>query len=356
MPGTTSAIDAAQLADALVAPLLDDARSLEADGFASAAAIDTAMRLGAGHPKGPLEVLGRAPVPVAPPADGAPAVRRVGVVGSGSMATGIAEAVVKGGGEATLIARTPEGAEQSRAAVESRAAKAVQRGKLTPEDAEALLARLRTAASRDALDGVELVIEAVVERLDVKQQLLADLDRRLPGIPLATNTSSFRVAEVCAEMQSPERALALHFFNPAPAMRLVEVVGHDGTDPRVLELGDAWAWSIGKQTVTCGDASGFLVNRLLIPYLNDAARRRRLDGFTVAEADEAVTAHLGHPMGPFALMDLIGLDVMVFALETMRDAFRDERMAPAAELRELVAQGRLGRKSGTGFHVYEARA
>jgi len=153
-------------------------------------------------------------------------------------------------------------------------------------------------------------------------------------------------------MRRPQRALALHFFNPAPAMKLVEVVGHDGTDPGVLALGTAWARGIGKRTVTCGDASGFLVNRLLIPYLNDAARTCAEQGVDPAAADAAVTTHLGHPMGPFALMDLIGLDVMVFALETMHTAFGTARYAPCELLRAQTAEGRLGRKSGAGFHEY----
>jgi 3-hydroxybutyryl-CoA dehydrogenase len=350
MSETSSFVEGAALADDLLAPLLRDAVALERDGFASAADIDAAMRLGAGHPRGPLAVLGRAVDAAPPEAAVAPApLRRVGVVGAGTMATGIAEAIAKGGGEAVLVARSAAGAQHSKDEIAGRAARSVARGRLTQDAADALAARVTTGTSLDALAGVELVVEAVVERLDVKQELFAQLERAVPEIPLATNTSSFRVRDVSALMDDPGRALALHFFNPAAAMKLVEVVGHEQTDPRGLELGSAWARSIGKQTVTCGDESGFLVNRLLIPYLNDAARTCAQRGVSPASADEAVVARHGHPMGPFALMDLIGIDVMVFALETLRDAFG----APRYALRGLAAEGRLGRKTGAGFLRYD---
>lgn len=353
MSEASSITEEADLADDLLAPLLRDAVELERKGFASAADIDTAMRLGAGHPRGPFAVLGvetesALVTPTAHPSS----LRRVGVVGAGTMATGIAEAVLKGGGEAVLVARTMAGAQRGRDQIAGRTARAIERGKLTQDAADELLGRLAIGASLDELADVDLVIEAVVERLDTKQELLARLGRVVPEVPIATNTSSFRVRDVSASMDDPRRALALHFFNPAAAMKLVEVVGGEQTEPRVLEIGGAWARSIGKQTVSCEDASGFLVNRLLIPYLNDAARTCAERGISPVDGDEAVIDRHGHPMGPFALMDLIGLDVMVFALETLHDAFGISRYAPCEPLQALVADGRLGRKTGTGFHSY----
>lgn len=236
--------------------------------------------------------------------------------------------------------------------VDERLSRAVDRGKLTAGERSTFVARLSIADDLSAAAGTDVVIEAVSEQLEVKRVVLAALEIAAPGVPLATNTSSFRVAEVAEGMHDRRRALALHVFNPAPAMRLVEVVAGPETDPELAASGHAWAHALGKSTVSCEDASGFLVNRLLIPYLNDAARTSAASGVTWADADRSVRDGLQHPMGPFELMDLIGLDVMVFALETMARGLENERFAPSAPLRELVTRNRLGRKTGAGFHEY----
>lgn len=346
-------ITQARLGEALVAPLLLDARTLAAARVARPGEIDLALRLGAGHPRGPFEILdGARPEPPADAsADGAPAV--VGVVGTGVMATGIAEAVARGGGHVILAGRSPGAATRAVASSAARLNRAVARGKLSSDARDGAVARLTPAADLAALGPAELVVEAIVERLEDKRGLVGALERTLDAaVPIATNTSSLTVGDIGARAGHPERLLALHFFNPAPAMKLVEVVGSAATDPALVERGRAWARSIGKTPVSCRDESGFIVNRLLVPYLNDAARLRDREGFSVVEADTAVRQESRHPMGPFELMDLIGLDVMVLALETMRAAFSDDRLKPADGLATLAAQGRLGRKTGAGFHAY----
>ena len=192
----------------------------------------------------------------------------------------------------------------------------------------------------------------MAEQLELKRQIFAALEVAAPGVPLATNTSSFRVDEVSARVRARSRVLALHFFNPAPAVRLVEVVGGAESDPSLVARGHVWARGLGKVSVGCRDEPGFLVNRLLIPYLNDAIPACAAAAVAPAAADACVRDELGHPMGPFELMDLIGLDVMVSALETMQRGLGSDRYAPAVRLRTLVAQGRLGRKTGAGFHDY----
>jgi 3-hydroxybutyryl-CoA dehydrogenase len=343
------------LARELITPLLNDANDLASRGFATPPDIDTAMRLGAGHPRGPFEVMGQPP-PAAHGGSG-PAARpeRAAVIGTGTMATGIAEVLVRAGVPTVVVGRSTARAESVVQRIDDRLCRAVERGKLTVGERLALVAGLSATDDLSAAGEAEVVIEAVSEQLEVKREVLAALDVAAPGVPLATNTSSFRVAEVAERMHDRSRVLALHFFNPAPAMRLVEVVAGPETDPEHVARGHAWARGIGKSTVSCEDASGFLLNRLLIPYLNDAARTCAASGVTWADADRTVRDELQHPMGPFELMDLIGLDVMVFALETMARGLQNERYGPSAPLRDLVTSNRLGRKTGAGFHEYGER-
>ena len=340
----------------LISPLLDDAQVLADSGFASRADIDTAMRLGAGHPQGPFELMGESATdghtPREPTGEN---LTRVSVVGTGTMARGIAEVLARAEISTTIVGRTRNASELAILSIEERLQRAVERGKLTGPQRANVLDHLRPADDVADIGDSELVIEAVVEDFEVKRELFGRLQRAAPDVPLATNTSSFRVSEISAAVPHPNLVLALHFFNPAPAMRLVEVVGGAETDPELLARGHAWAEVLGKQTVTCGDQPGFLVNRLLVPYLNHAARATPASLDAWSATDAAVRDELGHPMGPFELMDLIGLDVMVFALETMQHGLADERYAPSPSLSELVAQGRLGRKTGSGFHDYTGR-
>jgi len=355
---------------AVLSGLLRDAVLLVERGTATAADVDIAMRLGAGHPAGPFEVLAglaledRERLGLMLPADetgaahataGAPTWRGpVGVVGTGHMATGIVEAVARSGRRVHVLARTPEAERRLRDTLAASLDRAVARGRLDAPGRDDVLGRVSVSEEPADLAGVDVVIEAVAEDLDVKAGVVARLDDVLPpSLPVATNTSSFRVADLRPAASSGRPVIALHFFNPAQVMKLVEVVVPDdvpGADT-LPATASAWARDIGKTPITCADSRGFVVNRLLIPFLNDAVRLLE-SGMPAAEVDELLRTGAGHPMGPLALVDLIGIDVTVAALESMAAVEDDPRVSPAATLRELVAAGRLGRKTGAGFHTY----
>ncbi|MEV8230305.1 3-hydroxyacyl-CoA dehydrogenase NAD-binding domain-containing protein [Streptomyces sp. NPDC079167] len=353
----------------LVRGLLSDATAMARSGLASPADIDTAMRLGAGHPVGPLAFLrGLAPEVRArhdlaePPAGSAVGDRTeegteagawnhaVGVAGTGTMASGITEGMVRAGVPTVVLARSRGSADRLVSAVTRSMDAAVAKGRLATSDRDGALSLLGTTMRPDDLAGCGHVIEAVAEHRDTKRELLARLDEALPAATvLATNTSSLTVGEIRADLPERRTVIALHFFNPAKAMKLVEVVGA-GQDTTVLDTACAWVRRIGKVPVRCGDERGFVVNRLLIPYLNDAVRALDSGAFTVVEADALMRRALGHPMGPFELIDLIGTDVTAAAQSMLYEASGDPRLEPADGLLRLVAEGRLGRKSGTGFH------
>jgi 3-hydroxybutyryl-CoA dehydrogenase len=329
---------------------LRDADEMVADGLATRDAVDAAMRLGAGHQAGPFESRGDAGESAVARDTAASFLGPTVVVGTGRMASGIVETVARAGLPVVALGRSREAADRLIETVEGSLERAVSRGKLDDEGARRARAAFSATDSADAVDGAGLVLEAVAEDLALKQELFADLDRRWPAtVPFATNTSSFTVAEIMERVAPSRPTLALHFFNPATAMRLVEVVAGPGAAPDLVDRGSAWVRSIGKTPVTAPDERGFLVNRLLIPMLNDAVRVHE-DGVPIAEIDDAMTAHAGHPMGPFALIDMIGIDVMVAALDALAEG-RDDRIRPARTLREMLAAGRLGRKNGDGFTV-----
>jgi 3-hydroxybutyryl-CoA dehydrogenase len=353
------------LLETLLAPMLRDAVAMAGEDPARARDVDVAMRLGARHERGPLEylegleaddaerVLAR-PFPALPaadasaPATSAPAVDGTfGVVGSGFMASGIAYAAVIAGLDVVLAARTGAAGDAAQARVAADLDQAVTRGHLDEHAAAQALARLRVATDPGALGGCAIVVEAVVEDLATKREVFAALDRVAdPDALLASNTSSLRIADIAAATTTPERVVGLHFFSPVRAMKLTEVIG---ADARVDEL-TGWALRLKKVPVRSVDRNGFIVNRLLIPMLNDAARAADAGLASVAEIDELMVAEAGHPIGPFALLDLIGLDVTLAAQRTIHAAVGDPRLKPAAGLVELVEAGRLGRKTGAGYY------
>jgi 3-hydroxybutyryl-CoA dehydrogenase len=335
---------------ALISGLLVDARQMAASSFASTRDIDVAMRLGAGYPIGPFNLADDelwAEDPVA--AADNPWPGEIGVVGTGHMATGIAEAIARAGQPVVLCGRTALSVSTALAGVADRLDISVARGRDIEADARAVIERIRGVDDLDALSASPVVIEAVVEDLEIKQAVFAALDTRLPqAVRLATNTSSFRVAEVTKEVASGRTVLALHFFNPAQRMRLVEIVAPDA--PALRQDAADWIRSLGKKPVDSGDQRGFIVNRLLIPFLNDCVHELE-HGASVGQIDHIATTQLGHPMGPFALIDLIGIDVTVAALRSMAEQDPDPRLRPAPELERMLAAGNLGRKTGRGFVV-----
>ncbi len=280
-------------------------------------------------------------------------VQSVGVIGSGTMATGIIEVFAKSGFDVTFVARGDEKVARVTGALTKSLDKQVDKGRLTGDDRDAVLARVSGVTSVDGLDQVDLVVEAVVEDLAVKLDLFRNLDRVCkPGAILATTTSSLPVIEMAAVTSRPGDVVGLHFFNPATIMKLVEIVRTTETAADVV----ATSWDICARTkkvgVECGDRGGFIVNALLFPYLNDAVRLMDAHYASKAQIDTAIKAGTGFPMGPFALLDVVGNDVSLAIQEVLLAEFNDPGFEPAQSLRDVVAAGFLGRKTGRGFYDY----
>jgi 3-hydroxybutyryl-CoA dehydrogenase len=401
------------IANALLFGYLNHAVSMVDSRYATREDVDAAMRLGCGYPMGPLALLDligldtayeildtmyrqsrdrlHAPAPIlkqmvtaglrgrktgkgfytyeapdspkvvadalTPVAGAAHAatrdVRQVGVVGSGTMATGIVEVLAKAGYDVLYVTRGDEKVARVRAALERSLDKAVLRGKLEQADRDAALARVRGSARLDDLGGADLVVEAVVEELSVKQAPFATLDEICkPGAVLATTTSSLPVVDLAAATGRPADVVGLHFFNPAPVMALVEVVRTVSTAEDVVATARAVCEQAGKHAVECGDRAGFIVNALLFPYLNDAVKMLQAHYATVEDIDSAMIVGCGYPLGPFDLLDVVGLDVAYAIQRTLYLEFREPGFAPAPLLEQLVTAGYLGRKAGRGFRDY----
>jgi 3-hydroxybutyryl-CoA dehydrogenase len=280
-------------------------------------------------------------------------VQSVGVVGSGVMAVGVAEIFARGGFDVIVRARGDEQAARAHAMIARSLEKAVVRDKITEQERDAALAHITTSRSFDDLSGCDLVLEATAEELTVKQAVFSALDEVLkPGAILATTTSSLPVIEIAAATSRMPDVVGLHFFNPAPVMGLVEVVRTISTADDVVATARAVCARLGKRSVTCGDRAGFVVNALLFPYLNDAVRMLEVRYATADDIDNAMKVGCGYPMGPFELLDVIGLDVALAIQRMLYLEFREPGFAPAPLLEHLVTAGYLGRKSGRGFRVY----
>jgi 3-hydroxybutyryl-CoA dehydrogenase len=278
---------------------------------------------------------------------------KVGVVGLGTMGAGIAQISVTAGHDTVGREITDELAARGRETIERYLARGVDKGRLSAADRTAALDRLTLTTRLDALADCELVIEAVLEELDLKREVFAELDRICrPDTVLATNTSALSVAEIAAATTHPERVVGMHFFNPAPVLPLVEIVRAPKTSEETVRLAYDWAERAGKQPVRCSDTPGFIVNRILIPLLNDCVRVLDKADVSPDDLDKAMTNGAGWPLGPCALIDLIGVDVHVHASEALHAKLGEERMAPPARLLELQRDGRLGRKTGSGFYEY----
>jgi 3-hydroxybutyryl-CoA dehydrogenase len=281
------------------------------------------------------------------------AIARVGVVGLGTMGAGIAQVLLEGGCE--VVGRDVDDAalERARSRIEAGLKRRVEKGLLAEDARGAALARLSCVRDLDALAGCGLVIEAIVEEIGAKRELFRALDGACgERAVLATNTSAISVTAIAAGSARPERCLGLHFFNPAPLMPLVEVVRAELTAEEPYEAAAALVGVCGKLAVRCSDTPGFVVNRLLVPLMNDAVRALDETGVSPAEIDAAMTAGAGWPMGPFRLIDLVGVDVHVHAADALHAALPEPRMAPPPRLRRMLDAGLLGRKSGRGFYDY----
>lgn len=405
------------VADGLLFGYLNQAAAMYEAKYATREDIDAAMRLGCGLPMGPLALLDligvdtartvleamyaasrdrlHAPAPIlrqlseagltgrksgrgfytyeapgsgtvvrdaltpldAKPAPGErPAVRSVGVAGSGTMASGIAEVFAKAGYVVVLAARSQEKADAAKARVAKSLGRSVDKGRLTGEARDDALARIEPAGSLDAFEDVDLAVEAVAEDLEVKRQLFATLDKVCkPGAVLATTTSSLPVVACARATTRPQDVVGMHFFNPAPAMKLVEVVRTVLTSDEVHATVREVCATIRKHPVDCGDRAGFIVNALLFPYLNNAVKMVQEHYATLDDIDAAMKLGGGYPMGPFELLDVVGLDVSLAIERVLHREFRDPGLAPAPLLEHLVAAGCLGRKTGRGFREYAAR-
>jgi 3-hydroxybutyryl-CoA dehydrogenase len=280
------------------------------------------------------------------------AVQRVGVVGLGTMGAGIAQVCVQAGFDTVGREVSTELCDRARETIGHYLARAVEKGRLGAEEKEAALGRLQTTIELGDLAGCDLVIEAIVEDLDAKRPLFAELSQLAPEAILATNTSALSVTEIATAAARPGRVLGLHFFNPAPVLPLVEVVRTELTDDDAYEAAYAFAVALGKEPIRCNDTPGFVVNRILIPLLNDCVRVLDEARVTPEDLDRAMRYGTNWPIGPCALVDLIGIDVHVHASEALWLALREPRMAPPPRLVAMAKAGLLGRKTGRGFYEY----
>jgi len=277
----------------------------------------------------------------------------VGVVGLGTMGAGIAQVAVTAGYETVGREVATELAERGRSTIDHYLGRAVEKGKLSADERETALGRLRLSTDLEDLADCDLVIEAVLEELDLKREVFAELDRiTRPDAVLATNTSALSVSEIAQATEHPERVVGMHFFNPAPVLPLVEIVRTPRSSDEAVDAAYRWAEQAGKRPVRCNDTPGFIVNRILIPLLNDCVRVLDEARVTPEDLDTAMTSGAGWPMGPCALIDLIGIDVHIHASDALHGALGEERMAPPQRLLEMQEAGRLGRKTGRGFYTY----
>jgi len=400
------------IANLLLFPYLNSATRMFDQGFASREDIDASMKLGCGHPMGPLELLDLigldsayeicealwrqfrddqdAPAPLlkqymvagylgrktgrgfyryetpesskvvdvvtGDTASEPSGISTIGIVGTGLMASGIAEVAAKAGNEVILRGRSEASIKKSKAAVQKSLERAVSKGKLDQVAADEILGRITTTLEFSDLAECDLVIEGVAEDLSVKQEVFRELGRSVkPDALLASTTSSLPVVDLAAVTDRPDRVVGLHFFNPAPVMKLVEVVRTVATAQDVEQRAISWVREVKKHPVRCRDRAGFIVNFLLFPYLNDAVRMHEEGYSTPEDIDTAMRLGCAHPMGPFALMDIVGLDVTYAILNSLHEEFRERRYAPAPLLEHMVRAGYLGRKTGRGFYDYTAK-
>jgi 3-hydroxybutyryl-CoA dehydrogenase len=280
-------------------------------------------------------------------------IRTVGIVGSGIMGSGLAEVAARAGYDVIVASRTQDSADYVLRTIAAGLAKAVERGKLAADERDLVMARITATEGTGALGDCDLVIESVIEEINVKLALFAELDAvTKPSTILATNTSTLPVIDLALATSRPEQVCGIHFFNPATLMTLVEVVRPLTSSAETIECAKAFVASCGKDAVEVQDHAGFIVNALLFPYLNSAVKMLERGTATIEAIDTAMKGGCNFPMGPFALLDLVGLDTSVAILETVHASFANPGDAPAQTLLDMVAAGHLGRKTKRGFYTY----
>ncbi|TEU21836.1 MAG: 3-hydroxybutyryl-CoA dehydrogenase [Anaerolineales bacterium] len=280
-------------------------------------------------------------------------IKKVGVVGCGLMGSGIVEVCAKAGYEVVVSEINDEFLQKGLGRLNKSLSRAVSKGKATQEEMEAALARVKGTTDTADFAPCDLVIEAAIENMELKKQIFAELDGILrPEVIIGSNTSSLCITEMASATQRDDKVLGIHFFNPVPVMPLLELVRTILTDDETLAIAQEFGQSVGKTTVVARDTPGFIVNRLLIPYLLDAVKIYE-DGLATREdIDTAIKLGLNHPMGPLTLLDLVGLDTTLFIADAMFEELKDPRYAAPPLLRRMVLAGHLGRKSGKGFYDY----
>jgi len=282
--------------------------------------------------------------------------KRVGVLGCGLMGSGIAEVCAKAGYE-TVVREVEDGLlKKGMARLEGSLAKAVEKGKLSAADRDAIGKRLTGTTSLEDMKDCDVVLEAIVENLDLKKETFAALDRLCkPETIFCSNTSSLTIIEMSMATKRPDRFAGLHFFNPVPVMKLVEVVQTILTSPETQKAVFAFAQSLGKEPIAARDNSGFIVNRLLVPYLLDAIRALEEGVGSVEDIDKGMQLGCAYPMGPFTLLDFVGIDTAYYISEIMFHEYREKRFAPPPLMKKMVLAGMYGRKTGRGFYRYDEK-